>query len=206
MARKTKLTEELIENVRTSLQNHNTKKTTAELVGISQQTFYMWLNQGEKARSGLKREFYETVKQAQAMSIVHLTNQIAKDPAWQAKAWLLERMHPKQYGRRQLLAHAGADGESDLPTAQPATLNIIMQGDIGDHPWEFSDEQDPEPENGSEPWDSDHVRWHGQDPVDGRAAPPEPSAARPEPPSPTPSRGPELPGRRPDGKPHDPDA
>jgi transposase len=167
MARKPKLTPELIAQIETALQGHSTVVATCDMMGITEESFYRWKREGEAASSGIKREFYETVKRAQGMSRVLLTSKIAADPSWQAKAWLLERMYPKEYGRRQLIAHAGADGESDLPTATtPVNLTINYQGtDKTDKaPWIHRDGVDPEPQNGSDPWEQDPVRWEEMQP------------------------------------------
>jgi transposase len=209
--RKTKLTPELIGQIETSLQSHVSIITTCDLVGISQETFFRWLREGEAATSGSKREFYETVKRARAMSRVMLVSQISKDPSWQAKAWILERQYPEEFGRRQLIAHAGADGKSDLPTAAaPAVkLTINMQKADGDAPWIFKTEQDEDPATGGDAWPTDH---HGfdSDPPPGTGPTPEPTGAKPgAPPNHAPTRGPAIPPRNPaadtGGRPRDPD-
>ncbi len=197
MARKSKLTAELIGQIETTLQSHTSIVVTCDLVGISQETFFKWLREGDVANSGLKAEFAETVKKARAMSRVVLVNQISKDPSWQAKAWILERQYPKEFGRRQLVAHAGADGESDLPLPAAATavnLTIKMHRPDEDTPWVFKTEQDQDPTGGSEPWETDH---HGFDqtppPPESAAMPPLPTIHPPA--NPVQSRSPELPPR-----------
>lgn len=199
--RKSKLTPELMAQVETALQNHMTVEATCGLLGISRETFYKWIREGEQTPRGLKADFADTVKKAQGMSTLTLINSIGKDPSWQAKAWLLERLHPKQFGRRQLIAHAGADGESDLPvgTAPPAplTLNITMQRQDEDAPWVHQPEQDEEPTNGTDPWESDHHGFNptpGDDPlpVDPLPTPPPTETAPPV----APGRGPTLPPRQ----------
>lgn len=185
--RKSKLTPELIAQVDTSLRAHASVEATCEMLGISRETFYRWIREGEEATRGLKSDFSDTVKKAQGMSQVMLINKISSDPSWQAKAWLLERLHPKRYGRRQLIAHAGADGESDLPTptapvnlvikmvAAPGQANPTLESDPD--PFIMKDGTDPEPHNGSDPWESDKQAWPEQHPD----LPPEPA----EPPMPT---------------------
>lgn len=134
---KPKLTKALIETIEKSLTSHNTKKTTCEMVGIGQTTFYRWLEEGELARSGLKRELWESVKRAQSISKTILVNQIAKDPNWQAKAWLLERMHPEEFGRQQRVEMTGRNGGPiGLRHGGAVTLNLTMQASE-EEPWEF---------------------------------------------------------------------
>lgn len=134
--RRTKLTEELIEQVRKTLALHNSNKTACELVGISEDCFYRWIREAEDGKRGLTRKFYEAVKSAKGQSKVILMNSIAKDPAWQAKAWILERLHPKEFGRRVLNAHEGADGKPTDPGAGGnVTVNLHMAAEDTDEPW-----------------------------------------------------------------------
>ena len=195
MPRPTKLTPEMSQQIETALQSHVSIKATCDLVGLSEDCFYRWMREGEAASAGPKRKFYEMVKKARAMSRVVLVNQISKDPSWQAKAWILERQYPQEFGRRQLIAHAGADGVSDLPVVAsgPAVnLTIKMQRPDGDAPWIYREGQDEDPTNGSEPWDTDHHGFDPEPPPDDQAAlPPLPTAAAPR--NPAPGRGPSLP-------------
>lgn len=189
--RKSKLTPELIAQVETSLRGHSTVDATCDMLGISRETFYKWIREGEASGRGLKFDFSDTVKRAQGMSRIMLTNKIASDPSWQAKAWLLERMYPKEYGRRQLIAHAGADGESDLPTpTAPVNLVIKMVAAAGadnptletdPDPFIMRDGTDPEPHNGSDPWESEGTHWPEQKPdlPPEAAIPPEPPRGSP---------------------------
>lgn len=198
MPRKTKLTPELISQIETSLQSHTSVVTTCDLVGISQETYYRWLREGEAAKQGLKAEFYDTVKRATAMSKVILVNQISKDPSWQAKAWILERQFPKEFGRRQLIAHAGADGETDLPAGAAGAINLTikMQRPDEDAPWVFKAEQDEEPANGSNPYESDHHGFDHSESIDPSIVATQPVEPAPPPSNPTPPRGPSLPSRQ----------
>jgi hypothetical protein len=196
MARKSKLTPELIGQIETSLQSHTSINATCDLVGITRETFFKWMREGESAKGGIKADFTDTVKKARAMSRVMLVNQISKDPSWQAKAWILERQFPEEFGRRQLIAHAGADGTSDLPAAvAPAVkLTINMQRAGGDAPWIFKAEQDQDPANGTDPWPTDQ---HG---FDGDEIPPDNAAVSPPPEQfpahdPAQAKGPTLPSR-----------
>lgn len=224
MARKPKLTAEMIGQIETALQNHNTVEATCGMIGISRESFYRWLREGEATNTGLKRDFHDAVKRAQGMSQIMLVNQIAKDPSWQAKAWLLERLHPKLYGRRQLIAHAGADGESDLPaqTGTPTAVNLTIKmagtekqdGDELAKPpggqWIVKPEQDPEPQSGSDPWPTDGPGWDKsllpdqptKDPA-ARAAIEAAKAGETPAPAPAPERAPHAAPTG--GKPRDPD-
>lgn len=186
--RRSKLTAELIGQFEATLQNHNTVAAACDMLGIARETFYRWLREGEEAKGGLKRDFCDTVKRAQGMSQVLLVNKISSDPSWQAKAWLLERLHPHTYGRRQLIAHAGPDGETPLAMGQPATavkLTINMQQADGTNaPWVFKPEQDSDDPDGTDSYPTDLPDWTPPPPRLTEQAPP------PERPSATPGRGP----------------
>lgn len=63
--------------------------------GISHETFCEWRRKYP--------EFLEAVKAAEGAGVVTwlaVIEQAAKDGAWQAAAWKLERKYPQQYGRR----------------------------------------------------------------------------------------------------------
>ena len=62
------LTPELIEQCRIAIQNHSSASTTCELTGISRDTFYRWLREGEASNDGPKRDFYDAVTHARRMS------------------------------------------------------------------------------------------------------------------------------------------
>lgn len=193
---KGKLTKELIAQVGASLAAHNSHKTTYELVGIAAETFYRWMREGEAARSGLRREFYETVKQSQARSKTILLNSISKDPSWQAKAWILERLHHKEFGKRETISHTGADGESEMPTGGNGTTSVAvtMRMDPHDNPFVDEGDTDPEPEShGTDPWPEEKHTFEGGDQT-GRTVP-DPPEPPPAPPGPTAARGPSFPAR-----------
>jgi len=142
--RKTKLTRELIGKIAECLRNHNTQRSTCGHLGIHPGTLCRWVSEGQEEKSGRKRELSEAVKRAQAFSVAELVNKIAEDPSWQSKAWLLERMYPKQYGRRQLIAHAGADGESPVKTEATAApiVNIILHKTGEPDPWTYAEDDE----------------------------------------------------------------
>ena len=81
----------LIEGIRLGMTN----KLAAAYAGISESTFYLWLQQ---ARDGdqEKSELLESLKRAEAESAAHslaVIKKAAQDGTWQAAAWVLERRH-----------------------------------------------------------------------------------------------------------------
>lgn len=139
VTRRSKLTKQMIEMVCKNLMAGNTKKTTCMAVGITETTFYRWMEAGASPEgTKMEREFCESVNKACATLKTVLVSKIMNSQKWQAQAWLLERMFYKEYGRRQLIAHAGADGES--PVAMEGggapVVNVIMQPPAsGKDPW-----------------------------------------------------------------------
>ncbi|MFY9125354.1 MAG: hypothetical protein WAO32_00115 [Defluviitoga tunisiensis] len=106
MARKSKLTKELIKEAYKLVAAGNYDKDVYPILGIDKSTWYRWLSDGEKAKSGLKREFYDTVKKAEKDAIarnVALIQRAAQEGNWQAAAWWLERKYFEDWGRKDKL-------------------------------------------------------------------------------------------------------
>lgn len=103
MPRKSKLTKELIKEAFKLVSAGNYIKDIPPILGIDDSTWFRWLNEGEKAKSGMKREFYETVKKAEKDAIarnVALIQRAAQEGNWQAAAWWLERKYFEDWGRK----------------------------------------------------------------------------------------------------------
>lgn len=101
--RKPKLTKELIKKATDIIRMGNYTETACEYLGIHKSTWYKWLSAGEKANSGLKREFFDAIKKAEAEAQIRnlgIIQQAAKEN-WQAAAWYLERKFPDQWGKKK---------------------------------------------------------------------------------------------------------
>lgn len=73
------------------------QKTCADLVGIDRKTLYNWIQQGKKARSGKKRDFYlRWIKAAAKYEREHI-NQISDSTSWLAHQYLLQVKDPETY-------------------------------------------------------------------------------------------------------------
>jgi hypothetical protein len=113
MARPTKLTKELQDEIVKYLRLGNYVETVCAMVGINKTTFYDWMKQGARAerKSNKMAKFSNAVKQA--MSTAEITDlaiiQQAAKKQWQAAAWRLERRHPKKWGRKDFI------GEAEIP-------------------------------------------------------------------------------------------
>lgn len=82
--------------------------------GIDYSSFARWMQQGEAAKRGVHREFYEAVKKAEGDAVAKwlgIIDLAATGGQWQAAAWKLERRYPHDYGRRIVQTEVtGANG------------------------------------------------------------------------------------------------
>jgi hypothetical protein len=80
-------------------------KQACAAVGISNGTFYLWMDKGKKAKKGQYKEFYEEVEKAKGEFVarnVAIIQKAGMDGTWQASAWLLERTHPEEFAKRDI--------------------------------------------------------------------------------------------------------
>lgn len=128
MARPTKLTPEVIEEICNWLKLGYYQEDAATMAGISASTYYDWMKKGDDAQKALEsgdssslpatqegdevevvnmfQEFSEAVKKARAEAEgAHIRNirKAADNGTWQASAWFLERSFPKKWGKRSTL-------------------------------------------------------------------------------------------------------
>ena len=128
MARPTKLTPQLIEDICNWLKLGYYQEDAATMAGISTSTYYDWMKKGEEAQKALESgqsdslpaiqedgevevvnmysEFSDAIKRARAEAEgAHIRNirKAADNGSWQASAWWLERSMPKKWGKRSAL-------------------------------------------------------------------------------------------------------
>lgn len=114
MARKgrsTLLTKERQARLLQAVAAGNYVETAARYAGISETTYYRWMQEGgAPGAPAKKRELWEAVRKAEAEAEVRgvVIIQTAAQTQWQAQAWLLERKYPAKWGRKQQIT--GADG------------------------------------------------------------------------------------------------
>ena len=110
-------------------------KFAAEAAGISEVTFYNWMNRGESESKGQFYEFAEHVKACKAKAVqlhLKLITKAATDGSWQASAWILERRYPEEFGRKDRLeldANMKHSGEVNLHTLSDEDLMDIIKND-----------------------------------------------------------------------------
>jgi hypothetical protein len=101
---KLKLTPQLQKQIGDNITLGMPLKFAAEAAGITEPTFYNWLKRGESETKGQFFEFSEHVKECQAKAVqlhLKLITKAATEGSWQASAWILERRHPEEFGRRE---------------------------------------------------------------------------------------------------------
>ena len=102
MGRPTKLTKELTEKICRAVKAGSHPAVAARSVGVGESTYYRWMEEGRAEEKGLRREFYEAVKLAEAegevRAVAHLAAAAPTD--WRASLALLERRHPHRWLRR----------------------------------------------------------------------------------------------------------
>lgn len=121
---KTKLTDQLIDELTTYIENGMNNHDSAKLCLITEDTLYRWLREAEEVdengkplkRYERQRKLKDAMQKAQsafkAYHVQNITKAARKN--WQASAWMLERRFPDEYGRgidRYMLKQAGANGK-----------------------------------------------------------------------------------------------
>lgn len=134
IGRKIKLTPGLIENFVKKLKIGSYAKYVAMSEGITERTYYLWLERGAKAEKlwemGRKVpeeevlffQFFQSIRQAEAESQVLLTSMVfsqAKDD-WKAAMELMARKWPEQWAKKEYMDFKGT---IDSPDKRQEALN-----------------------------------------------------------------------------------
>ena len=101
---KPKLTPEIQKEIGNNITLGMPLKFAAEAAGITEATFYNWMNVGGKSTKGKFFEFFEYIKECQSKAVqlhLKLITKAATEGSWQASAWILERRHPEEFGRKE---------------------------------------------------------------------------------------------------------
>jgi len=129
MARKTKLSPEIQEQICKHISIGVPFKYAALACGISERTLYNWLERGKKEKRSKYFQFLQAVKEAEARSIVRdiaILEKAAQEGKWQAVAWRLERRHPQDFGRKDEF-HLEHSGKIDISVLK----KYLLQKDEG---------------------------------------------------------------------------
>lgn len=96
-------TEERVEKILKALRQGMPYKQAAAYGGISYDTLNRWRNSGEAGASEELSEFCNAMKEAEGEAVFKLLSTIRRSATlrndWKAAAWILERRHPKEWGK-----------------------------------------------------------------------------------------------------------
>ena len=94
---------EIVEKIAECIAKGNYANVACALAGIHEATYYLWLSDEKKP------EFYEAIKEAEALAEATAVAAIQSDPSWQSKAWYLERKFKDRWAKTetQNLNHSG---------------------------------------------------------------------------------------------------
>jgi hypothetical protein len=107
-------TPEVQERVCQALRAGAHMEQAATYAGVHRATVYRWLARSESDQAPQRfRDFAAAVHEAEAGFEIASLALIARagDEDWRARAWLVERRHPRRWGRRKALELSGPDGE-----------------------------------------------------------------------------------------------
>lgn len=99
--------------------------------GIGRSTFLRWIARGKRSKTGEYRAFWDEVRAAQSEGKVALSALIVREAQsgdWRAAAWILERRHGKEYGRRE---HHTVAGDKDAPAVFTLDIGNLPGGGGG---------------------------------------------------------------------------
>ena len=134
MARPTKYTPEIGEQI-VRLIKHGVPIThAAAAVGVSESTVYAWITKGQAAKSGRFSEFSEDVTRAKAASVAALVARVAQasEKDWRAAAWLLTRRAPAEFVDPARLAEMqAAEARAELTVAESVQRVRLIEARAG---------------------------------------------------------------------------
>lgn len=120
MGRKTKYTPGTVNKICSYLKKGNTKKVSALLSGINEDTFYDWMAKFP--------EFSESVKKAEAEaeeSKIRTIREAEEDGEWQAAAWWLERRRREDYAL--IKREVEMSNKDDKPFKVAGTIDVFSK-------------------------------------------------------------------------------
>ena len=95
------------ESILDNLRLGSSRRSAAELSGVSARTLQRWIKRGEEGESEEWERFAHKVYRAEAVAEGHAVDLIleaAKKGDWRAAAWWLERRHPNRWSKSQHVA------------------------------------------------------------------------------------------------------
>jgi hypothetical protein len=78
-----------------------TIRTACEATGISESSFYLWVEKGEEKGRSPYKEFSEAITRARGRAKARIVHSLLDEKDWRARLELLARVFPDEYGRRE---------------------------------------------------------------------------------------------------------
>lgn len=130
--RKTKLNQKTKEKIVEAIRDGNTNLIAAKLAGISESTFYNWINKGRESEKGVYRQLVDEIEQAEAEAIAQAVGEVKKamKEDWKAAGWYLERRDPANWGRKdRVTAELSGTVKTDHEASQQADFEKQIEND-----------------------------------------------------------------------------
>lgn len=149
MGRPTKLDEAAANTIVAVLERGLTIEDACEAAGITSATFRFWVSKGDrfsKRKEPTEEErkysaFSAAIKRSRSLgkiSLVDVLQRAATDPhnpnQVKAAMWLLERMHPAQFGRRYIRLEMSDPEGNPVSSVPPPEVRIVIEGGQPQHP------------------------------------------------------------------------
>ena len=134
--RKTLCTPELVAFLFEKISTGSTVKAACAMAVLTESSYYSWMARGQKEAKRLELDntypieketiyldFMESMKKAIPFRKDILMQRIiiAGEENWQANAWMLERLHPDEYGKRTIVK---------IETWETEIIDLIRQGTV----------------------------------------------------------------------------
>jgi len=98
--RPTKLNEELIKQFESYLLMGNYVETVCEALGVSRDTYYNWIKEGDLNPDSLQGIFSDTIQKARAQAEINLVKNVGDGKErWQGAGFILERSRRERWAR-----------------------------------------------------------------------------------------------------------
>lgn len=119
--RKLELTPETKHKLLTALKATVPRVAACVYAGISRATFYRWMKYADEQPKSNFAKFKLEVEEAEQHALANMTLGMYMDSKkdWRARAWIMERRWPKDWGKRETVTHEG------LPPAQSYDLSKL---------------------------------------------------------------------------------
>jgi hypothetical protein len=125
MARPTKLTKEVSERICLAIRASNYAVVAARSAGVSESSYYRWLDRGRSAGRGIYREFYEDIERAEAegeaRAVALIASAMPRD--WRAAMAILERRYSARWSRKLAVAELLVKPEPRKPDLSKLSLD-----------------------------------------------------------------------------------